>query len=54
MRKKIKKALKKSKVEGEPLEELLRARALGDSTSGPPVTIVEFFTSPTTTIDASS
>lgn len=35
-KKKMKKAWKKSKAEGEPLEELLRARAVGASTSGPP------------------
>lgn len=50
----MKATLIKSKVEGEPLDELLRDRALGASVSGPPKKVWELFNLPTTIVDAST
>lgn len=45
--------MRKSKENGELLEEALRARVVGAASSGPPEPVRELFTSPTTTLDTS-
>lgn len=54
----MKEIVKKSKVEGDPLEKALRARVVRASYSRPLLTIGEtfgeFFTFPTTVVDASA
>lgn len=52
-KRKLKEALRKSKVDNELQKKALRARAMGACTSGPPKTFGEFFTPPTTAVEAS-
>lgn len=49
----MKEALRKSKANGEPFKEALRGRTVEALACGPLETVGEFFTIPTTTLDAS-
>lgn len=52
-KKKLKEALRKSKMDDKQLEKALRVRDVGDSASGTPKSIGELFSIPTTSMDES-